>query len=88
MTDLLSGQPRRLPEGWRLSVRQFLIFQVALPLLVLGILFKAFTRILPLTEEHTSLYLTIAFGLLVAALVVAVAGFALTHFDPGQRRRR
>ncbi len=86
MSTLTPERPHRLPLDWRLSMRRFLIFWVALPFTVLGVLFKAFNRLVPLSDEHGSQYLKVAAAFFLAALLVALVGFALTYFDPNKRR--
>ena len=85
MSVLSSERPSRLPRGWRLSMRQFLLYQVGLPALGLAVLFGAFARFLPVHPETGAFYYKAAIALALFSALIAAGAFALTYFAPQRR---
>lgn len=71
-------QPR-LPKGWQRSVRQFLHYQVILPLLALAALFAFFARFLPAPKDHTTFYNQAALVLVIVAAIGMLGSLLLSR---------
>ena len=86
MSVVTSGNRKRLLQAWYLPVMEFLLYQVALPLLCLALMFAVFSGLLPVPPADAAIYFKIALSLLGLALLALAGIFGLTWCAPPNKR--